>query len=71
MQLIVFFSQNNHLYPNPTDKVLFLLSLCTKGAPAQFTKLLLLDAAKNKGKWGTFKKFMEKLETLFRDPNEE
>jgi hypothetical protein len=71
LQLILFFSQNDHLYPNDADKVLFALGLCTEGAPAQFAKLALLQASKNRGSWGTFEDFMMKLEQSFGDPNEE
>ena len=71
LQLVLFFSQNNHLYPNDADKVLFALSLCTEGAPVQFAKLALLQSTKNRGRWGTFEDFMIKLEQSFGDPNEE
>src|SRR6202051_1972510 len=71
LQLVLFFSQNNHLYPNDADKILFALSLCTEGAPTQFAKLALLQASKNRGRWGTFNSFMTKLEQTFGDPNED
>jgi hypothetical protein len=71
MQLVIFFSQNNHLYPNDADKILFILSLCTEGAPAQFAKLKILEAAKKRGNWGTYEGLMDKLQDSFGDPNEE
>src|SRR5882762_505956 len=71
LQLVLFFSQNDHLYPNDADKILFALSLCTEGAPAQFAKLALLQLIKNRGRWGSFESFMTKLEQSFGDPNEE
>jgi hypothetical protein len=71
MQLILFFSQNDHLYPTEADKVLFALSLCTGEAQAQFAKLIILGEAKSGKGWGTFHEFLSKMDQTFGDPNEE
>jgi hypothetical protein len=71
MQLILFFSQNDHLYPTEADKVLFALSLFTGEAQAQFAKLIILNEAKTGKGWGTFHGLLRKMDQTFGDLNEE
>jgi hypothetical protein len=71
MQLILFFSQNDHLYPQDADKVLFTLSLFTGESQAQFAKLMILEQSKTRKGWGTFYQLMAKMDQAFGDPNEE
>jgi hypothetical protein len=70
LQLTIFLLQNKAIYTTSQERIMFTLGLFTDGLPAQFALLFSNNALKTDC-WGTWDRFLTKLEENFGDPNEE
>jgi hypothetical protein len=70
LQLTIFLLQNKEIYATSQECIMFTLGLFTDGLPARFALLFSNNALKTDC-WGSWDKFLKKLEENFGDPNEE
>jgi hypothetical protein len=61
--------QNDSIYPNNRDKILFILSLMTDGVPGEWMKHWITQLLAKRQSMPSYDEFNEQLEKRFIDPN--
>ena len=66
---VLYLMQNDSIYPNNRDKILFILSLMTDGVPGEWMKHWITQLLAKRQSMPSYDEFNEQLEKRFIDPN--
>ena len=66
---IIYFMQNNNVYPTDQDKILFILSLMNDGVRGEWMKHWMAQLLAGRQCMPSYDEFNEQLEKRFLDPN--